>query len=119
MTAPRGAAIVPGMIDFYTWSTPNGRKVAIALEELGLPYTVHAVDIGKDEQFEPDFLRISPNNKIPAIVDSDSGLTLMESAAILTYLADKTGKLMPSSGEQRYRVLEWLAWQSAGPAPTL
>src|SRR5437773_6780663 len=83
------------VIDLYTWTTPNGRKVSIALEELGLPYTVHPVDIGKDEQFKPEFLKISPNNRIPAIVDSDTEMALMESGAILIYLADKTGKLMP------------------------
>ena len=90
------------MIDLYTWTTPNGRKISIALEEMGLPYTVHAVDIGKDEQFKPEFLKISPNNRIPAIVDRDNGLSLMESGAILIYLADKTGKLLPKSGEKRY-----------------
>ena len=105
------------MIDLYTWTTPNGRKVSIALEELGLPYTVHPVDIGKDEQFAPDYLKISPNNKIPAIVDRDTGIHLMESGAILIYLADKTGKLMPKDGEGRYRVLEWLMWQMGGPGP--
>ena len=77
------------MIDLYTWTTPNGRKISIALEEMGLPYTVHAVDIGKDEQFKPEFLKISPNNRIPAIVDRDNGLSLMESGAILIYLGDK------------------------------
>ena len=82
------------MIDLYTWTTPNGRKISIALEELGLPYTVHAVDISKDEQFKPEFLKISPNNRIPAIVDRDNGMSLMESGAILIYLADKTGKLL-------------------------
>ena len=71
------------MIDLYTWTTPNGRKISIALEEMGLPYTVHAVDISKDEQFKPEFLKISPNNRIPAIVDRDNGLSLMESGAIL------------------------------------
>ena len=105
------------MIDLYTWTTPNGRKASIALEEFGLPYTVHPVDIGKDEQFAPDYLKISPNNKIPAIVDRDTGIHLMESGAILIYLADKTGKLMPKDGEGRYRVLEWLMWQMGGPGP--
>lgn len=107
------------MIDLYTWSTPNGRKISIALEELGLPYTVHAIDITKDQQFAPDFLKVSPNNKIPAIVDRDNGLSLMESGAILTYLADKTGRLLPASGKKRYRTLEWLMWQMGGPGPTL
>jgi GSH-dependent disulfide-bond oxidoreductase len=107
------------MIDLYTWTTPNGRKVSILLEELGLPYTAHAIDITKDEQFAPDFLKISPNNKIPAIVDRENGLSLMESGAILIYLADKTGQLLPREGEPRYRVLEWLMWQMGGVGPML
>lgn len=107
------------MIDLYTWTTPNGRKASIALEEMGLPYTAHAVDITKDEQFKPDFLKISPNNRIPAIVDRDNGLQLMESGAILLYLAEKTGKLLPKSMEQRYRVNEWLMWQMGGIGPIL
>ena len=105
------------MIDLYTWTTPNGRKVSIALEELGLPYTAHAVDINQDEQFKPEFLKIAPNNRIPAIVDRDNGMSLMESGAILIYLAEKSGKLLPQSGEPRYRVLEWLNWQMGGPGP--
>jgi GST-like protein len=107
------------LIDLYTWITPNGRKVSIALEELGLPYTAHAVDIGKDEQFNEDFLAIAPNNKIPAIVDRDNGFYLMESGAILLYLAEKTGRLMPKETEARYRVIEWLMWQMGGPGPFL
>jgi GST-like protein len=107
------------MIDLYTWMTPNGRKVSIMLEELGLPYEAHLIDIGKDEQFEPDFLAISPNNKIPAIVDRESGIALMESGAILLYLADKTGKLLPAAGEPRYRTIEWLMWQMGGAGPFL
>jgi GSH-dependent disulfide-bond oxidoreductase len=107
------------MIDLHTWNTPNGRKVSIALEELGLPYTVHAVDIGKGDQFNPEFLRISPNNKIPAIVDHETGISLMESGAILIYLADKTQRLLPKDGEPRYRVLEWLMWQMGGVGPFL
>ncbi|HWM82686.1 MAG TPA: glutathione binding-like protein [Pseudolabrys sp.] len=107
------------MIDLYTWTTPNGRKASIMLEEIGLPYTTHAVDIGKDEQFKPDFLKIAPNNRIPAIVDRDTGISLMETGAILIYLADKTGKLLPKSGEARYRVIEWLMWQMGGPGPML
>jgi len=108
------------MIDLYTWATPNGRKVSIALEELGLPYRVHAVDIGKGEQFEPGFLAISPNNRIPAIVDrdpsSERGRTMMESGAILLYLADKTGRLL---GDDRWVTLEWLMLQMASSGPTL
>jgi GST-like protein len=94
------------VIDLYTWTTPNGRKVSIVLEELGLPYTAHPIDISKDEQFAADFLKISPNNKIPAIVDRETGISLMESGAILIYLADKAGQLLPRESEPRYRVLE-------------
>jgi GST-like protein len=107
------------MIDLYTWTTPNGRKVSIALEEMGLPYTVHPIDIGKDEQFAPDFLKISPNNRIPAIVDRDADYALFESGAILMYLAEKTGKLMPKDSASRYRVIEWLMWQMGGIGPML
>ncbi len=107
------------MIDLYTWTTPNGRKASIALEELGIPYTVHPVDIGKDEQFKPDFLKISPNNRIPAIVDRDNGFGLMESGAILLYLAEKARKLLPTELTKRYRVIEWLMWQMGGPGPML
>ena len=107
------------MIDLYTWSTPNGRKVSIMLEEIGLEYNVHPIDIGKDEQFDPDFLAISPNNKIPAIVDHDNGgFHLMESGAILIYLAEKSGKLLPS-GPERWRVIEWLMLQMGGVGPML
>ncbi len=107
------------MIDLYTWSTPNGRKVSIMLEELGLEYKVHPIDITKDDQFDPDFLRISPNNKIPAIVDQDNGMALMESGAILMYLAEKTGQFMPASGEEKWRVIEWLMLQMGGVGPML
>jgi GST-like protein len=107
------------VIDLYTWTTPNGRKASIMLEEIGLPYTAHAIDIGKNEQFKPDFLAISPNNKIPAIIDRDNDFHLMESGAILIYLAEKTGKLLPKEFEPRYRVLEWLMWQMGGPGPFL
>jgi GST-like protein len=105
------------MIDLYTWSTPNGRKVSIALEELELPYTVHAVNISKDEQFDPEFLKHSPNNKIPALHDQETELSLMESGAILVYLAEKTGKLLPTSRAARAKVLEWLMWQMGGLGP--
>src|SRR5712691_7476282 len=107
------------VIDLYTWTTPNGRKASIMLEELGLPYTAHPIDIGKDEQFQPDFLKISPNNRIPAIIDRDNGYHLMESGAILMYLAEKTGQLMPKEPERRYRVIEWLMWQMGGIGPFL
>ncbi len=105
------------MIDFYTWTTPNGRKVSILLEELGLDYQTHAIDIGKDEQFAEEFLAISPNNKIPAIKDHDNGLTLMESGAILWYLADKHNQFIGTDAESRHRVLEWLMWQMGGLGP--
>jgi GST-like protein len=104
------------MIDLYTWATPNGRKISIALEELGAPYTVHPVDIGQGRQFDPEFLAISPNNKIPAIVDRDTGRTLMESGAILLYLADKYGKLQ---GADRWDTLQWLMLQMASIGPVL
>ncbi len=107
------------MIDLYTWTTPNGRKVSIALEEMGLAYNVHSIDINKEEQFAPDFLKISPNNKIPAIVDRDNDYALFESGAILMYLAEKTGKLMPKDLASRYRVIEWLMWQMGGIGPFL
>lgn len=107
------------MIDLYTWSTPNGRKISICLEELGLPYQVIPVDIGNDQQFDPDFLRISPNNKIPAIVDHETGFSLMESGAILLYLSEKTGRLAPHEPHLRYQMLEWLMWQMGGLGPML
>jgi GST-like protein len=107
------------MIDLYTWTTPNGRKVSIALEELALPYRAHAIDITKDEQFAPDFLKISPNNKIPAIVDRDAELSLFESGAILVHLAEKAGQLLPSDPRGRARVMEWLMWQMGGFGPML
>jgi GST-like protein len=106
------------MIDLYTWTTPNGRKVSILLEELGVPYTAHAVDIGKDEQFDPAFLAISPNNKIPAIIDRETGVELMESGAIMLYLAEKYDKFI-NVGEGRLRVIEWLMWQMGGIGPFL
>lgn len=107
------------MIDLYTWSTPNGRKVSILLEELGLPYTTHAVNIGKDEQFAPDFLAISPNNKIPAIVDRDTGISLFESGAIMIYLAEKKGQFLPTEVKARAAVMQWLMWQMGGFGPML
>ena len=107
------------MIDLYTWGTPNGRKVSIALEELSLPYRVTPINITKDEQFDPAFLAVAPNNKIPAIVDHDTGIRLMDSGAILFYLAEKTGHLMPTEGPGRYAVMEWLMWQMGGPGPML
>lgn len=108
------------MIDFYTWTTPNGRKVAIMLEETGLDYEVHPVNLQQQEQFAPDFLKINPNNKIPAIVDrdADSGpVSVFESGAILIYLAEKTGKFLAPKGAQRAATLEWLMWQMSGVGP--
>jgi len=110
-------------IELYTWSTPNGRKISISLEELGLDYSVHPINITKDEQFAPDFLKISPNNKIPAIVDPNGPdgkpISLFESGAILLYLADKTGKFMPTDARARYDALQWLMWQMGGFGPML
>lgn len=105
------------MITLYTWTTPNGRKISILLEELGLPYVVKPVNLGKGEQFKPEFLAISPNNKIPAIVDDEDDVTVFESGAILTYLAEKTGRFLPESGKARYKTLEWLHWQIGGVGP--
>ena len=107
------------MIDLYTWSTPNGRKISILLEELGWPYAVHAVDITNKQQFAPDFLAISPNNKIPAIVDQESGMALMESGAILIYLAERAERLLPRAPSARMATLEWLMWQMGGFGPML
>jgi GSH-dependent disulfide-bond oxidoreductase len=107
------------MIDLYTWTTPNGRKVSILLEELGMPYQAHAIDINKDEQFAPDFLKIAPNNRIPAIVERETGFSLMESGAIMLYLAEKAGKLLPKDMQKRARVTEWLMWQMGGVGPML
>ena len=105
------------MIDLYTWGTPNGRKISIALEEMGLPYAVHPVNIGKDEQFTPAFLAISPNNKIPAIVDRGTGQSVFESGAILIYLALKSGQFYPQAN--RTNILEWLMWQMSAVGPML
>ncbi len=109
------------MIDLYTWTTPNGRKASIMLEEVGLPYEVHAVNLQKGEQFRPEYLAINPNNKIPAIVDRDGPdekpFSLFESGAILIYLAEKTGKLMPTKPRPRHEVLEWLMFQMGGVGP--
>ena len=107
------------MIDLHYWPTPNGHKITIFLEESGLPYTIQRVDIGKGDQFKPDFLKIAPNNRMPAIVDnapSDGGapLSVFESGAILHYLADKTGKFLPRDVRGRTEVMQWLFWQMSG-----
>jgi GST-like protein len=108
-------------IDLYTWGTPNGRKVSVMLEECGLPYKVHKIDISKGDQFKPKFVAINPNSKIPAIVDPDGPkgkkLALFESGAILIYLADKTGKFMTRDAADRYIVLQWLMFQMGGVGP--
>lgn len=106
------------MIDLYTWTTPNGRKVSILLEELGVPYTAHAIDISKDEQFAPDFLAIAPNNRIPAIVDHETGIQMMETGAIMMYLADKYSQFQ-CEGNEYWRMVEWLMWQMGGLGPML
>ncbi len=115
------------MIHLYTWSTPNGRKIPIMLEEIGVPYEVHPIDIGKNKQFASDFLKIAPNNKIPAITDdrivdtaADGGpLSIFESGAILTYLAETSGRLLAPSGPARFKALEWLHWSIGGLGPML
>lgn len=116
------AGIRIGMIELYSWGTPNGYKVSIALEELGLPYDVHPIDIGSGDQLTPEFLAINPNNKIPAIVDTDGPgggrFALAESGAILVYLADKTGRLMPA-GKHRYTALQWIMFQMGHVGPML
>ena len=111
------------VIDVYSWPTPNGHKVHIMLEETGLPYRAHAVDIGQGDQFAPDFLAISPNNKIPAITDpvgpDGQPISLFESGAILVYLAAKTGQLLPQGDRARFEVLQWLMFQMGGVGPML
>ena len=109
------------MIELHTYNTPNGRKISVALEEMGLPYSVHVVDITKDEQHQPAFLKISPNNRIPAIIDPDGPgghpISVFESGAILLYLGEKTGQFLPPGLRARVPVLEWLMWQMGGFGP--
>ncbi|UUT13981.1 glutathione binding-like protein [Pseudomonas zeae] len=110
------------MIDLYYWTTPNGHKISLFLEEAGLPYNVHPINIGQGEQFQPHFLKIAPNNRIPAIVDhepADGGepLSLFESGAILLYLSEKTGKFLPQDLRGRQTALQWLFWQMGGLGP--
>ncbi len=111
------------MIDVYSWATPNGHKVHIMLEECGLPYTAHPVNIGTGDQFKPAFLKISPNNRIPAIVDPQGPdgkpISLFESGAILLYLASKTGKFLPKTDRQKFEVMQWLMFQMGGVGPML
>lgn len=111
------------MIDLYSWATPNGHKIHILLEELGLPYRVHGINIGRGEQFTAEFLAISPNNKIPAIVDSDgpdgSPISVFESGAILLYLAEKTGRFLSTKPRERIATIEWLMWQMGSIGPML
>jgi GST-like protein len=105
------------MIDLYTFTTPNGRKASIMLEEVELPYNVHKIDITKNNQFSPEYVAINPNSKIPAIVDSDTDITVFESGAILMYLAEKTGKFLPPDQKKRYLVIEWLMLQMGSVGP--
>jgi GST-like protein len=110
------------MIDLFYWGTPNGHKISIALEELALPYEVHAVNIGRGDQFKPEFLAVSPNNRIPAIVDREPKgggppISVFESGAILLYLAEKTGRLLSADLRERTQTIEWLMWQMAGVGP--
>lgn len=110
-------------IDLYTWATPNGRKASVMLEEVGLPYTEHAINISKGEQFDPDFLKIAPNNRIPAIVDPEGPdgkpISVFETGAILIYLGEKTGKFIPTDARKRVAMFEWLMWQMGGFGPML
>src|SRR6187200_724767 len=109
------------MIQLYTWGTPNGKKVSIMLEEIGLPYEVHAINIGQGDQFKPEYLAINPNNKIPSIIDPDGPggkpFTLFESGAILIYLAEKSGKFLPYEPAAKYTTLQWLMFQMSGVGP--
>jgi GST-like protein len=109
------------MIDLYTWTTPNGRKVSVMLEECGLAYNVHEINIGKDDQFTPEFIAINPNGKIPAIVDSEGPdgrpISMFESGAILVYLSAKTGKFLPESPRGKFEALQWLMFQMGGVGP--
>ena len=109
------------MIDCYTWKTSNGRKVTIMLEEIQIPYKLHPIDIGKDDQFKPDYVKLNPNSKIPTIIDQDGPggkpFRVIESGAILMYLAEKTGKLMPSETRARYEVIQWVMFQMGGVGP--
>ena len=109
------------MIELYTWGTPNGRKVSVMLEECGLAYNVHRIDIGKGDQFAPDYLEINPNGKIPSIVDPDgpdgAPIAMMESGAILVYLAGKTGRFLPASTRGKYVTLQWLMFQMGHVGP--
>lgn len=119
----RWPATNPDVIQLYSLATPNGVKVSIALEELGLPYEAHKIDITRGDQLTTEFLSLNPNNKIPAIIDphgpNDEPMGLWETGAILQYLADKTGKLLPRDGAQRYEVLQWLSWQVGGLGPMM
>jgi GSH-dependent disulfide-bond oxidoreductase len=105
------------MIDFYTFTTPNGRKASIMLEEVGLDYNTHKIDISKGDQFTPEYIAINPNSKIPALVDRDRDITVFESGAILMYLAEKTDKLLPTDTKSRFQVIEWLMFQMGGVGP--
>jgi GST-like protein len=105
------------MIDLYTWTTPNGRKVSVMLEECGLEYSVHPINIREQAQFKPEFVKICPNSKIPAIVDRDADVSIFESGAILVHLAEKVGRFLPAKDPGRAKVLEWLFWQMANVGP--
>ncbi len=110
------------MIELYTAPTPNGWKVSVALEEIGMPYNVHAIDLTKDEQKAPEFLKLCPNGRVPAIVDADAGgveFSIFESGAILVYLAEKSGQLLPADAQRKSRVMQWLMFQMAGIGPMM
>lgn len=105
------------MIDLYTWTTPNGHKISVMLEECGFEYSVHPINIGAGDQFKPEFVKICPNSKVPAIVDHEAGVSIFESGAILVHLAEKTGRLLPTENPARAKVMEWLFWQMANVGP--
>ena len=105
------------MIDLYYWPTPNGQKISVMLEECGLDYNTIPVDIGAGDQFDPEFLKISPNNRMPAIVDRDTGISVFEGGAILIYLAEKTGRFLPEDRLARKEAMEWMFWQAANLGP--
>ena len=120
--AQRSVLLIRSMIDLYYWTTPNGHKITLFLEESGVHYRILPVDIRKGEQFKPEFLRISPNNRIPAIVDTEpkgggDPISIFESGAILVYLAEKTGRFLVTEPKERYQALEWLFWQMGGLGP--
>src|SRR6201746_1441758 len=105
------------MLELHYWPTPNGKKVTILLEELGVPYTIKQTNIGREDQFDPEFLKFSPNNRMPALVDSDSGIRIFESGAIMMYIAEKHGRFYPQDMAKKYDVVQWVMWQMGNQGP--